>query len=104
MPESLFVGLDLGSSHCYQSVINQDGSLRFSRSIPTSEQHLRSAFSNLTGDVRVHLEASELSVWAHSIIKHLVSEVVFRILGLYPGSQWIQTKQIRLMPESLPNS
>lgn len=76
MPDSIFVGLDLGSSHCFQSVINQDGSLRFSRSIPTSEQHLRSAFSRLAGEVRVHLEASELSVWAHSIIEPLVSEVV----------------------------
>ena len=76
MPDSIFVGLDLGSSHCFQSVINHDGSLRFSRSIPTSEQHLRSAFARLTGDVRVHLEASELSAWAHSIIKPLVAEVV----------------------------
>lgn len=76
MTESIFVGLDLGSSHCFQSAINGDGSLRFSRSIPTSEHHLRSAFANLTGDVRVHLEASELSVWAHSIIKPLVAQVV----------------------------
>jgi transposase len=76
MRESIFVGLDLGSNHCFQSAINQDGSLRFSRSIPTSEQHLRSAFARLSGDVRVHLEASELSVWAHSIIKPLVAQVV----------------------------
>ena len=76
MTESIFVGLDLGSSHCFQSVINRDGSLRFSRSIPTGEHHLRSAFSGLEGDVRVHLEASELSAWAHSIIKPLVAEVV----------------------------
>lgn len=76
MTESIFVGLDLGSSHCHQSAVNGDGSLRFSRSVPTSEQHLRSAFANLTGDVRVHLEASELSVWAHSIIKPLVAQVV----------------------------
>ena len=76
MPESIFIGLDLGSSHCFQSVINQDGSLRFSRRIPTSEQHLRAAFSRLEGDVQVHLEASELSAWAHSIIKPLVGEVV----------------------------
>src|SRR5688500_17794835 len=76
MTESIFVGLDLGSSHCYQSAVNGDGSLCFSRLIPTSEHHLRSAFSGLEGDVRVHLEASELSVWAHSIIKPLVAEVV----------------------------
>lgn len=76
MRESTFVGLDLGSSHCFQSVINQDGSLRFSRSIATGEHHLRLAFTKLEGDVRVHLEASQLSAWAHSIIKPLVSEVV----------------------------
>lgn len=76
MSDSIFVGLDLGSSFCFQSVLNSDGSIRFSRSIPTDEEHLRAAFANLSGDVRVHLEASELSVWAYSIIEPLCSEVI----------------------------
>jgi len=76
MPESFYVGLDLGSSHCYQTVINTDGALRLARSIPTSEHHLRSAFANLNGDVHVHLEASELSNWVASIIQPLVAEVI----------------------------
>ena len=76
MPESFYVGLDLGSSQCYQSVINADGALCAARSIPTSEHHLRSAFANLNGDVKVHLEAGELSDWVASIIQPLVSEVI----------------------------
>lgn len=76
MQQSIFIGLDLGSTRCQQTAVNSDGSLSFSRSLPTSEQHLRSAFGRLDGDVRVHLESGELAAWAHSIIKPLVSEVV----------------------------
>ncbi|MDQ3749540.1 MAG: transposase [Acidobacteriota bacterium] len=76
MQQSIFIGLDLGSTHCQQTAVNADGSLWFSRSIPTSEQHLRSAFAKLSGEVRVHLESGELAHWAHSIIKPLVSEVI----------------------------
>ncbi len=44
MQETIYVGLDLGSSFCCQSVIDVDGSHRFSRLVPTSERHLRDAF------------------------------------------------------------
>lgn len=76
MQQSIYVGLDLGSSRCHQTVINADGSLQMSRSIPTSEQHLRTAFSALGDNVRVHLESGELADWVHSVIKPLVAEVV----------------------------
>ncbi len=76
MQQSIYVGLDLGSSRCHQTVINSDGSLQLSRSIPTSEQHLRFAFTALGDHVRVHLEAGELSTWVYSIIKPMVAEVV----------------------------
>ncbi len=76
MQESIYGGLDLGSSRCHQTVINHDGMLQMSRSIPTSEQHLRRAFSALGDNVRVHLESGELSTWVSSIIKSMVAEVV----------------------------
>ena len=76
MQELFYVGLDLGSSHCYQSVIKADGALVSARSIPTSEQSLRSAFARLEGEVKVHLEASELSTWVASIIEPLVHSVI----------------------------
>lgn len=76
MSQSIFIGLDLGSTRCQQTAVNADGSLSFSRSILTSEQNLRSAFAKLSGEARVHLEAGELASWAHSIIKPLVSEVI----------------------------
>ena len=76
MQESVYVGLDLGSSQCCQSVIETDGRLRFSRFIRTSEKHLREAFTGLGGEVRVHMEAGELADWAGSVIGPLVSRVV----------------------------
>ena len=36
MQEQIYVGLDMGSSRCQQAVINSDGSLVFSRVVPTS--------------------------------------------------------------------
>ncbi len=75
MPDLIYVGLDLGSSRCQQTVLEADGAFRFSRVIPTGEQHLRNAFAKLGTDVRVHLEAGELSEWAHSVIQPLVASV-----------------------------
>jgi len=57
MQETIYVGWDLGSSCCQQTVMNRDGSVRFSRVIPTSERHLRSAFDKLGGEARFHNEA-----------------------------------------------
>jgi len=76
MQELFYVGLDLGSNVCHQTVLNADGSLRLSRSILTSEQYLRSAFTNLNGNVQVHLEAGEISSWVASIIEPLVQAVI----------------------------
>jgi transposase len=76
MQQSFFVGLDLGSNHCQQTVINTDGSFVSSRSIPTSEFHLRSAFATLGKQAFVHFEASELAPWVYSIISPLVAQVV----------------------------
>ena len=76
MQSSIFVGLDLGSNHCQQTVINSNGEFVSSRSIPTSEFHLRSAFANLGNNAAVHLESGELAPWVYSIISPLVAQVV----------------------------
>ena len=47
MQETIYVGLDLGSSFCHQSVSKCDGSLGFSRVVRTSERHLRDAFAGI---------------------------------------------------------
>jgi len=39
MQEQIYVGWDIGSSRCQQAVIGADVVLRFSRIVPTSEQH-----------------------------------------------------------------
>jgi len=76
MQETIYVGLDLGSSVCQQTVLGADGGRRFSRVIATSERSLRSAFDKLEGDVRVHMEAGELASWVQSILSRQVAEVV----------------------------
>lgn len=76
MQQSVFVGLDLGSSHCHQTVINADGEFVSSRLIPTSEFHLRVAFAALGKNACVHLESGELAPWVYSIISPLVAQVV----------------------------
>ncbi len=103
MQQSIFVGLDLGSSHCHQTVINSDGVLVHSRSIPTSEQHLRLAFADLGNDVHGHAEASELAAWSRSIISPLVSRFVISIRVHWLGLPKIPKKMMPLMPANLPN-
>ncbi len=76
MQETIYVGLDLGSSVCQQTVLSGDGERRFSRVIATSEKSLRTAFDKLGGDVRVHMEAGELAGWVGSILKPMVAEVI----------------------------
>lgn len=76
MQEQIYVGLDMGSSRCQQTGIGEDGRVVFSRFLPTSEQHIRNAFTGLGGETSVHLEAGELSAWAAGIIRPLVDKVV----------------------------
>jgi Transposase len=46
------------------------------RSFSTSETNLRRAFSDLRGELHVHLEASELAPWVSAVITPLVHRVV----------------------------
>ncbi len=73
---TFYVGLDLGSTFCYQCVIKPDGSVFRSRPVPTSEQSLRTAFEGFDGDLLVHTEAGELAFWAADVIKPLVKQVI----------------------------
>src|SRR5207244_12157620 len=72
----VYVGLDLGSSNFQQVALNHDGVSRVNRDFPTSEGNLVKAFSDLKGEIHVHLEAGELAPWAASIIASLVTRVV----------------------------
>lgn len=71
-----YVGLDLGSTQCYQVISDELGKIVRSRSIPTSEFHLRAAFSGFDGELIVHTEAGELADWVSQVIKPLVTKVV----------------------------
>ena len=72
----VYVGLDLGSSSFHQVAISSDGSLIVNRSFSTSELNLRKAFSDLRGELQVHLEAGELAPWVSTVIAPLVQRVV----------------------------
>ena len=72
----VYVGLDLGSSNFQQVALNHDGVSRVNRDFSTSEANLVKAFSDLKGEIHVHLEAGELAPWAASVIAPLVSRVV----------------------------
>src|SRR6266849_1521893 len=72
----VYVGLDLGSSNFQQVALNHDGVSRVNRDFTTSEGHLVKAFSDLKGEIQVHLEAGELAPWAASVIAPLVERVV----------------------------
>jgi transposase len=74
--ETVYVGLDLGSSAFQQVAIKTDGSIKVNRSFTTSEMNLRAAFADQSGEIHVHLEAGELAPWAASVIAPLVTRVV----------------------------
>ena len=74
--ETVYVGLDMGSSSFQQVAIKTDGSIRVNRSFTTSEANLRAAFADQRGEIHVHLEAGELAPWAASVIAPLVKRVV----------------------------
>jgi transposase len=72
----VYVGLDLGSSSFQQVAISNDGAVIVNRSFSTSELNLRKAFSDLRGELQVHLEAGELAPWVSTVIAPLVQRVV----------------------------
>ena len=72
----VYVGLDLGSSNFQQVAVNHDGVSRVNRDFSTSEANLVKAFSDLKGEIHVHLEAGELAPWAAAVIAPLVTRVV----------------------------
>ena len=71
-----YVGVDLGSSKFHQVAINHRGAHTLNREFVTSEANLVKAFSDLGGEIHVHLEAGELAPWASEIIRPLVTRVV----------------------------
>ena len=72
----VYVGLDLGSSKFQQVGINHQGRVKLNRELVTSEANLVKAFTDLKGEIHVHLEAGELAPWAAAVIAPLVSRVV----------------------------
>ena len=72
----VYVGVDLGSSNFHQVAMNEAGMSSVNRDFTTSEANLIKAFSDLRGELHVHLEAGELAPWAAAVIEPLVHRVV----------------------------
>src|SRR5215470_3798502 len=84
----VYVGLDLGSSNFQQLMMNGSGGVIGNREFQTSEANLIRAFTDLGGEIQVHLEAGELAPRASEIIRPLVKRVVCS----HPQSNaWIAT-------------
>lgn len=71
-----YVGLDLGSTQCYQVILDERGQIVRSHPFPTNESNLRAAFAGFDGELLVHTEAGELADWVSRVIKPLVKQVV----------------------------
>ena len=93
----VYVGLDLGSSSFHQVSMNQAGVIRVNRNFTTSEANLIKAFSDLHGEIHVHLEAGELAPWAAAIIGPLIERVVCSHPRAMPGSPKTATSAIASM-------
>lgn len=73
---TVYVGLDVGSSSFHQLVMQADGSTKATRRYQMSEANLQKAFFDLGSDVHVHMEAGELAPWVRSVIAPFVKRVV----------------------------
>jgi hypothetical protein len=97
-----YVGVDLGSSKFHQVALNHSGAHTLNREFVTSEANLVKAFSDLRGEIHVHLEAGELAPWASEIIRPLVTGWCVRIRKPTPGSPGTGTSVTGLTPTSWP--
>ena len=64
------------NSKFHQVALNDAGTSSLNREFTTSEANLIKAFSDIGGEIHVHLEAGELAPWASEIIRPLVTRVV----------------------------
>jgi Transposase len=83
---TVYAGLDVGSSHCHQVALQPDGRVIRNQQFATSEVNLVKAFAELSGEIHVHLEASELAPWVRSCIAPHVGRVV---IGHPRTNAWI---------------
>ena len=70
------VGLDIGSSSCHLVALDDEGRILRNMKFTTSEAKLISAVAGLPGEVHIHLEASELAGWVHSVFQGRVAHIV----------------------------
>jgi len=70
------VGLDVGSSSCHLVALDHEGRMLRNMKFPTSEAKLIAAVAGLTGEVHIHLEASELAGWVRGVFQGRVARIV----------------------------
>lgn len=76
MSDTVYTGLDAGSTKCHIVGMTKDKQVRIDRQFETGEKNVINQVESIDGTVRVHLETSELSGWLSSVLEEHVQEVV----------------------------
>jgi len=74
--ETVYCGLDVGSTTCHLVGIDADGEIVMDMQIPTSQASLVAAVQAVPGKVHMHLEATDLAGPVRGMIKKHVARVV----------------------------
>lgn len=88
MAKEVYIGLDVGSKTCHLVALDAEGTMLTQNKFPTSELNLIATVASLTGEVHVHLEASELAGWVRGVLQD--QEGVSRVAVSHPKTNaWI---------------
>jgi len=87
----LYGGLDVGSSSCHFTALNGRGKVEVSTKVPTSELHITALLSSFKPHekLRLHLEASELSMWIRTVVIERVPNVEDVVISDPKRMMWI---------------
>jgi len=100
---TVYAGLDAGSGHCHQVALQPGERVIRNQQFATSEVNLVKAFAELSGEIHVHLEASELAPWVRSCIGPMSAGWSSVIREPTLGSPKTLISQIPWTPSSWPS-
>jgi len=72
----IYIGIDLHARHFTMAVLDQDNSIIFEETLPTSSRNLKAAVGAFTEGKSVVFEESTLAAWAYRILARCADEVV----------------------------
>ena len=72
----IYIGIDLHARHFSMAVLNQDDSIIFEETLPTSSQNLKAAVGAFGETKTVVFEESTIAAWAYRVLARCADEVV----------------------------